>query len=100
MNKVGGAIDSCHVRIKPPSYHRLDYLNYKGFYSINMQAICDSAGKFLDAFVGYVYLDNGDVLKPDTDVALGPGPPLQGVPEAREMPGNATRDRLAAQIDT
>ncbi|KAK0152014.1 putative nuclease HARBI1 [Merluccius polli] len=48
-----GAIDGCHVRMKPPSLHRLDYLNYKGFYSINMQAICDSTGKFLDIFVGY-----------------------------------------------
>lgn len=53
LNKAVGAIDGCHIRIKPPSLHRLDYLNYKGFYSINMQAICDSSGKFLDIFVGY-----------------------------------------------
>ncbi|KAK7133521.1 hypothetical protein R3I94_015412 [Phoxinus phoxinus] len=53
LNKAVGAIDGCHIRIKPPSVHRLDYLNYKGFYSLNMQAICDSAGKFLDVFVGY-----------------------------------------------
>uniref|UniRef100_A0AAV2L1Q7 DDE Tnp4 domain-containing protein n=1 Tax=Knipowitschia caucasica TaxID=637954 RepID=A0AAV2L1Q7_KNICA len=30
LNKAVGAIDGCHVRIKPPSLHRLDYLNYKG----------------------------------------------------------------------
>lgn len=53
LNKAVGAIDGCHIQIKPPSLHRLDYLNYKGFYSINMQAICDSSGKFLDIFVGY-----------------------------------------------
>ncbi|CAL9708123.1 unnamed protein product [Knipowitschia caucasica] len=53
LNKAVGAIDGCHVRIKPPSLHRLDYLNYKGFYSIQMQAICDHTGKFLDIFVGY-----------------------------------------------
>lgn len=53
LNCVVGAIDGCHFRIKPPSQHRLDYLNYKGFFSINMQAICDSKGKFLDIFVGY-----------------------------------------------
>ena len=53
FNNSVGAIDGCHVRIKPPQLHRLDYLNYKGFYSINMQAICDSEGRFLDIFVGY-----------------------------------------------
>ncbi|KAL2082784.1 hypothetical protein ACEWY4_022602 [Coilia grayii] len=53
FNNVVGAIDGSHIRIKPPAPHRLDYLNYKGFYSINMQAICDADGRFLDIFVGY-----------------------------------------------
>lgn len=50
---VVGAIDGSHIRIKPPARHRIDYLNYKGFYSVNMQAICDSSGRFLDIYVGY-----------------------------------------------
>ncbi|KAJ8368733.1 hypothetical protein SKAU_G00087610 [Synaphobranchus kaupii] len=53
LNSVVSAIDGCHFRVKPPSLHRIDYLNYKGLFSINMQAICDSKGKFLDIFVGY-----------------------------------------------
>ncbi|XP_063059675.1 putative nuclease HARBI1 [Engraulis encrasicolus] len=53
FHNVVGAIDGCHIRVKPPAQHRLDYLNYKGFYSINMQAICDAEGRFLDIFVGY-----------------------------------------------
>ncbi|KAL2101893.1 hypothetical protein ACEWY4_003654 [Coilia grayii] len=53
FNRAVGAIDGSHIRIKPPSIDRLDYLNYKGFYSIIMQAVCDSEGKFLDIFVGY-----------------------------------------------
>ncbi|XP_062418244.1 uncharacterized protein LOC134129044 [Pungitius pungitius] len=53
FHNVVGAIDGTHIRIKPPVLHRLDYLNYKGFYSINMQAICDAEGRFLDIFVGY-----------------------------------------------
>ena len=32
LNKAVGAIDGCHIWIKPPSLHTLDYLNYKGFY--------------------------------------------------------------------
>ncbi|KAJ8003294.1 hypothetical protein DPEC_G00167930, partial [Dallia pectoralis] len=53
FNNVVGAFDGSHIRIKPPKLHRLDYLNYKGFYSVNMQAICDSSGRFLDIYVGY-----------------------------------------------
>lgn len=41
FNNVVGKIDSCHIRIKPPLQHRIDYLNDKGFFSITMQAICD-----------------------------------------------------------
>ncbi|KAK0138523.1 putative nuclease HARBI1 [Merluccius polli] len=50
---VVGAIDGSHIWIKPPQLHCLDYLNYKNFYSINMQAIFDAKGKFLDIYVGY-----------------------------------------------
>lgn len=53
FNNVIGAIDGTHIRIKPPRRHQIDYLNYKGFYSISMQAICDSSGRFLDVFIGY-----------------------------------------------
>lgn len=38
---------------QPPLQHRIDHSNYKGFFSINMQAICDSNGRFLDISVGY-----------------------------------------------
>ncbi|XP_077954103.1 uncharacterized protein LOC144391358 [Gasterosteus aculeatus] len=53
FNNVIGAIDGTHIRIKPPRRHQIEYLNYKGFYSINMQAIFDSSGRFLDVFIGY-----------------------------------------------
>ncbi|XP_022541012.2 putative nuclease HARBI1 [Astyanax mexicanus] len=53
FRNVVGAIDGSHIRIKPPQHHQIDYLNYKGFYSLNMQAICDSNGRFLDIFIGY-----------------------------------------------
>ncbi|RXN30258.1 methenyltetrahydrofolate synthase domain-containing isoform X2 [Labeo rohita] len=53
FKNVVGAIDGTHIRIKPLRQHQIDYLNYKGFYSISMQAICDSSGRFLDIFVGY-----------------------------------------------
>ena len=55
------------------------------------------------AFLHNVCIDNGDVLEPSNDVALDildPEPPLQEAAEAHETPGNSTRDRLAALINT
>ena len=51
MFKVGGfpctigCIDGTHVRIKSPSQNESDYVNRKGFHSINVQAICNHEGK-------------------------------------------------------
>lgn len=48
-----GAIDGCHIRIKPPAATAQCYLNRKLFHSIQLQAITDHRGKFIDIFVGY-----------------------------------------------
>ncbi|XP_067234860.1 putative nuclease HARBI1 [Chanodichthys erythropterus] len=53
FQKAVGAVDGCHIRIKPPGRNKEDYFNYKQFYSIQMQAVCDSTGRFLNIFVGY-----------------------------------------------
>ena len=46
-----GALDGYAVRIRRPSLHEvanpLDYVNRKGFFSLNMQAICDAKCRFL-----------------------------------------------------
>ncbi|XP_034075263.1 protein ALP1-like [Gymnodraco acuticeps] len=54
FHRAAGAIHGCHIRIKPSGneYHK-DCINYKLFLSIQMQAICDSTGRFLDVFIGY-----------------------------------------------
>ena len=48
-----GAIDGSHIPIKTPKEFSMDYYNRKGFYSIVLQAVVDSYGKFIDIFVGY-----------------------------------------------
>ncbi|GBB94326.1 hypothetical protein RclHR1_23310003 [Rhizophagus clarus] len=48
-----GAIDGSHIPIKAPKQYSMDYYNRKGFYSIVLQAVIDSYGKFIDIFVGY-----------------------------------------------
>ena len=43
---VIGCIDGTHVRIQGPSAHESDFVNRKGFHSINVQAICDHKDKY------------------------------------------------------
>ncbi len=43
-----GAIDGTHVRIIRPSQHEPDFINRKGVPSINVQAVCNAKGKFLN----------------------------------------------------
>lgn len=40
-----GCIDGTHVRIKAPSQNEPDYVNRKGYHSINVQAVCNHEGK-------------------------------------------------------
>ena len=40
-----GCIDGTHVRIIAPSLNKADYINRKGFHSINVQAICNHEGE-------------------------------------------------------
>ncbi|VEN56256.1 unnamed protein product [Callosobruchus maculatus] len=48
-----GAIDGCHIKIDKPDNDPDSYINRKGFYSIQMQAVCDHRRKIIDLFVGY-----------------------------------------------
>ncbi|KAG9274541.1 putative nuclease HARBI1 [Astyanax mexicanus] len=52
FHHVVGSIDGSHIRIKPPGEFKEDYFNRKLFYSIQLQAICDHSGRFLNVFSG------------------------------------------------
>ncbi|XP_061195355.1 putative nuclease HARBI1 [Saccostrea echinata] len=45
---VIGCIDGTHIRIQAPSDDEPTYVNRKGWHSINVQAICDHEGKFIN----------------------------------------------------
>ena len=44
-----GCIDGTQIRITAPSKNESDFVNRKGFHSINVQGVCDHKGKFLVA---------------------------------------------------
>ncbi|XP_033847383.1 putative nuclease HARBI1 [Periophthalmus magnuspinnatus] len=54
FRRAAGAIDGCHVRIRPPSGPDGQcYRNRKLFPSIILQAVCDHQGRFIDTYVGW-----------------------------------------------
>ena len=48
MTQAFGCIDGTHVPLKRPQNNSQDYFNYKQFFSLNVQAVCDSKGSFMD----------------------------------------------------
>ncbi|CAI5483355.1 unnamed protein product [Closterium sp. Yama58-4] len=50
---VVGAIDGTYIRTRGWGIHREDFRNRKGFFSIILQIICDSAGYIWDFFAGW-----------------------------------------------
>ncbi|KAJ8364709.1 hypothetical protein SKAU_G00135400 [Synaphobranchus kaupii] len=53
FQRTAGSIDGCHIKVVPPAGEIQDYLNRKLFFSLQMQAVCDHRGKFLNVFTGY-----------------------------------------------
>jgi hypothetical protein len=48
-----GAIDGSHIPIIAPQEHRNEYYNRKGWYSMQLQAVCDHRYRFWDIEVGW-----------------------------------------------
>ena len=60
LSDVIGAIDGCHIPIKAPRENDSEYINRKGFHSLQIQAVCDGNLMFVDVLVDldrYMMLD-------------------------------------------
>ncbi|XP_051155337.1 putative nuclease HARBI1 [Leptopilina boulardi] len=49
---VIGVVDGCHIQISAPHENSASYVNRKGYFSINMQGICDAKMKFIHIYAG------------------------------------------------
>ncbi|KAG5896232.1 hypothetical protein JTB14_009731 [Gonioctena quinquepunctata] len=65
--KVIGAIDGTHIHIDSPKENAADYINRKGFHSIQLQLVCDHKTSIhivmLDILVLYMTNEFFDCLK-------------------------------------
>ncbi len=77
FQKVAGAMDGCHIRIKcPTSPDGQSYRNRKLFPSVVLQAVCDHQGHFIDIFVGYQgSVHDARILRNSPIYARGTYPP-------------------------
>ncbi len=48
MTQAFGCIDGTHAAIRKPLEHSQDFYSYKGYHSLNVQAVCDYRGMFMD----------------------------------------------------
>ena len=48
MVQAFGSVDGTHIPIRRPVVDSQDYFNYKQFFSISVQAVCDFKGYFMD----------------------------------------------------
>ena len=53
MIQCAGAIDGCHIPVKPPAQNHTDFYNRKGWYSIVLQGVVDHNYLFTDVIVGW-----------------------------------------------
>lgn len=51
--QCAGAIDGCHIPVRPPADNHTDYYNRKGWYSVLLQAVVDHDYLFRDVVVGW-----------------------------------------------
>ncbi|CAN7984082.1 unnamed protein product [Ixodes hexagonus] len=75
-----GVIGSCHVQIQAPESMHMDYYCRKrASYSIQMQAVCDHGGVFLDVFAGYPGSVHGSEVLRNSPLFVGALYPPQGL---------------------
>ena len=48
MVQAFGCVDGTHIPIRRPYVDSQDYFNYKQYFSVNVQAVCNAQGKFMD----------------------------------------------------
>ncbi|XP_018318359.1 putative nuclease HARBI1 [Mycetomoellerius zeteki] len=51
--KTIGAIDGTHIRIDAPKENSVDYINHKGFHSIQLQLVCDHRTLITHCYAGH-----------------------------------------------
>ena len=84
---VIGAIDGKHVRIKAPKRSGTNYHNYKGYFSIQLLAVCDAKYKFIFADVGQYGSNNDCAVLNNSKIGEGLERGTLSIPSDEKIPG-------------
>ncbi|XP_015778386.1 PREDICTED: putative nuclease HARBI1 [Acropora digitifera] len=77
---VVGCVDGTHIRLQRPSQNEADYVNRKGYHSINVQAICDHIGIFTNIVAKWLGSTHDSFIFTDSVI----GQQLQTQPQTLE----------------
>lgn len=53
LPQVVAAVDGSHIPIKKPASSGDAYVNRKGYFSVQLQGVCDADGQFINIYVGW-----------------------------------------------
>jgi hypothetical protein len=71
LPQIIGALDGTHVPIKRPPQSGDNYFHRKGWPSLNVSAVCDARGMFIDVFIGWTGRVHDSTVLRDSDLFAG-----------------------------
>ena len=84
---VIGAIDRKHIRIKAPRRSGTNYHNYKGYFSLQLLAICDAKYKFIFTDVGQYGSNNDCAVLSNSKIGKKVDQGTLHIPHDEKIPG-------------
>ena len=84
---VIGAIDGKHIRIKALHRSGTNYHNYKGYFSLQLLAICDAKYKFIFADVGQYGSNNDCAVLSNSNIGKKVDQGTLHIPPDEKIPG-------------
>ncbi|XP_060866068.1 putative nuclease HARBI1 [Metopolophium dirhodum] len=85
-----GCIDSKHIRIKCPNNSGSMFYNYKGYFSVHLQGVCDAKYKFISVDIGAYGRQSDSGIFTESNIFKNLEAKSFNVPNYRPLPNTTT----------